>query len=537
MLLIGSATPSLLSMNEHRTSVLANDDNKTADCGCGSQQILTDRQTMTEIFINDTLNQSPSKPTIKQDLPPYFNWRDNNGTDWTTPAKDQESCGSCWDFAAIGALESVIQIREQCAAIHLDLSEQYVLSCLRSAGTCKGGDAYYAYAFIKKYSVDGQYRNGIIPEFCLPYQVNDKVSCTNKSPNWNHFLIPITSYGYWIGNGTIAGRNAIKTKILESGPVVATMMFTYSGSNNLESWGYTHHNSTEYYPYPGPINKTSINHQLVIVGWKDDPSIKNGGYWIVKNSISEEWGYNGFFNLEYGSLNIENSEIVWVDYNPANYSNWWPVAIINGSNQGHVNQAMTFNGSGSFDHEGSLVTYKWDFGDGSTGTGVTTTHTYPTQGIYQLSLTVTDNASNNNTQSLWVYIDKVNHPPKTPILTGRKIGVNGTTYQYTISSTDPDGDDVQYYLNWGDVYWFGGAAGWIGPFTSGHKITLEKTYADKGSYTIRVKAKDRYGVKSDWATLKVTMPYSYDIPFQPFWARFFEMFPNAFPHLRQLMGY
>ena len=127
-------------------------------------------------------------------------------------------------------------------------------------------------------------------------------------------------------------------------------------------------------------------------------------------------------------------------------------------------------------------------------------------------------------------------PPKTPWLLGRRTGENDTTYRYTFWATDPDGDDLYYYLNWGDDYWFGGAVGWIGPYKSGEKVTLEKTWTEKGNYTVRVKASDRYGAKSDWATLKVTMPISYDFPVHWFLERLLEQFPYAFPILRYLLN-
>jgi hypothetical protein len=415
--------------------------------------------------------------------------------------------------------------------LNLDLSEQYVLSCLHAAGSCNGGWAYSAYRYMKLNTSQGNYCNGIIPEFCFPYEVNDDVPCSNCSPDWTNFLIPISAYGRWVPDGSAEDRDAIKTQIMDTGPVVATMLFTYSahGPENLEEWGYTHHDPMEYYAYPGPMQGT--NHQVVLVGWKDDASITNGGYWIVKNSISEEWGYHGFFNLEYGSLNIDKTDINWVDYGPENFSNWVPIARINTSDQTH------FDGSGSFDHEGSIVSYAWDFGDGTTATGATVTHTYEASGAYLITLNVTDNASNTGTASTWVFIETQNHAPNTPWLLGRRTGENGSVYHYIFWANDPDGDDVFYYLNWGDTYWDGGAVGWIGPYQSGEKVILEKNWTEKGNYTVRVKAADRYNAKSEWATLKVTMPIMYNQPVYWFLEQLLQRFPYAFPILRYLLNW
>jgi PKD repeat protein len=56
-----------------------------------------------------------------------------------------------------------------------------------------------------------------------------------------------------------------------------------------------------------------------------------------------------------------------------------------------TNLSCAFNGTGSTDPGGSISSYAWNFGDGTTGTGATPTHPYATAGTYNVTLTVTDN--------------------------------------------------------------------------------------------------------------------------------------------------
>lgn len=504
MLFVAPALPIGSSIDKNNFNLVSDDVSVDENCGYGvTSRINTKHAMMNEI--SKLLDLDDSFPISKIfHTPDYFCWLDYNGEDWTTPAKDQGNCGSCWLYAALGTLECVIKIRESCPGLELDLSEQYVLSCLPRAGSCEGGLAYRAFKYIMSNTTTGNYCNGIIPEFCFSYQANDTVSCSNKCSDWEKLLIPISDFGHEDYGGSAEDREAIKTHIMEIGPVAAAMLFTYyiHGENNLEEWGWLHHDPSEYYPYPGPFDNS--NHQVVIVGWKDDLSIRNGGYWIVKNSFSEEWGYDGFFNIEYGSLNIEKY-IDWVDYNPETYDNWMPVANANGMYYYDVDQEIIFDASGSFDHEGDIISYHWDFGDGTSENGISVKKTYSQKGIYPITLTVIDDLGNAAEDKTWAFIGKSNEPPPTPTLTGETRGRNGTAYTYSFSSSDPDGDDIYYYVVWGDTYWEGRWDSWIGPYPSDEKVTLENIWEENGNYTVRVKAKDKYESKSDWATLSVSM--------------------------------
>ena len=57
-----------------------------------------------------------------------------------------------------------------------------------------------------------------------------------------------------------------------------------------------------------------------------------------------------------------------------------------------VGDTVEFDASGSYDPNGEVVSYKWDFGDGTTGEGVKVSHSYANTGYYVITLTVTDDA-------------------------------------------------------------------------------------------------------------------------------------------------
>ena len=126
-----------------------------------------------------------------------------------------------------------------------------------------------------------------------------------------------------------------------------------------------------------------------------------------------------------------------------------------------------------------------------------------------------------------------NHPPNTPTITGEINGSVRTSYDYTITATDPDTDDVKYIIDWGDD-----TSTTTGFNESGEEVTVSHTWNRKGTYTVRVKAIDEEDAESEWGTLIVTMPMTASFErLYHFFEAFFERFPNAFPLLRHLLGF
>ena len=68
-----------------------------------------------------------------------------------------------------------------------------------------------------------------------------------------------------------------------------------------------------------------------------------------------------------------------------------PAADPGGPYTGTAGVAVSFDGTGSTDPDGTIDSYEWDFGDGASGTGATPSHTYTAAGSYTVTLTVTDN--------------------------------------------------------------------------------------------------------------------------------------------------
>jgi outer membrane protein assembly factor BamB len=124
-----------------------------------------------------------------------------------------------------------------------------------------------------------------------------------------------------------------------------------------------------------------------------------------------------------------------------------------------------------------------------------------------------------------------NMPPNPTTISGPNKGNTGDEYDYWFSATDPDRNPIQVFVDWGD-----GASGWSYETTPGFSIKLHHTWNVDGNYTVKAKARDSIGAESNWTTMDVTMPYSYEPQF-PFIQWLLVRFPNAFPILRYLLGF
>lgn len=136
-------------------------------------------------------------------------------------------------------------------------------------------------------------------------------------------------------------------------------------------------------------------------------------------------------------------------------------------------------------------------------------------------------------QTFRTYTEGTNSPPTPPIIKGPQSGEANQKYNYTFKSTDAEKQDIYYYIDWGDKT----NTGWMGPYASGTQIAESHIWTTQKNYTIKAQAKDRQDAISDWSTLPISIPYSFNKSIPQFLELFIQRFPNAFPFLRQVFGY
>ena len=102
----------------------------------------------------------------------------------------------------------------------------------------------------------------------------------------------------------------------------------------------------------------------------------------------------------------------------------------------------SFNASGSNDPDGNIVSYAWNFGDNSSGSGVTTNHAYASAGTYNVTLTVTDNDGATNTTSQSVSVNDGTGDVTPPVISNVSSASTGGRNFRISWTTDEPADSV-----------------------------------------------------------------------------------------------
>ena len=207
------------------------------------------------------------------------------------------------------------------------------------------------------------------------------------------------------------------------------------------------------------------------------PTVSAGTYFLTVRGTGKPANGTDYGYSNYGSVGFYFVRGTVVTTGPIA-----PVAVATATPQsGDAPLAVTLDGSGSFDQDGTVVAHEWDFGDGSTGTGSVVSHTYSTVGGYTAVLTVTDSQGLTSSQSVQIQATAPNIPPTAVIAASATSGAAPLAVTFNGSgSTDPDGTISSYAWNFGD-----------GTTASGSVAT--KTFNTAGTYTVTLTVTDNRG--------------------------------------------
>jgi PKD repeat protein len=156
------------------------------------------------------------------------------------------------------------------------------------------------------------------------------------------------------------------------------------------------------------------------------------------------------------------------------------------------NETIYFNASQSNDPDGTIESFDWDFGDGTTGKGETVTHKYGSSGSYTVLLKVTDDDGNIDTASQTVSVGDNQSPVASFFYTPSNPVVNQVIQFNATESHDPDGTIVSYQWDFGD-----GTPGAVG-------VLVDHHFSSKGTYTVYLRVTDNSG-NTDSASQTITV--------------------------------
>jgi hypothetical protein len=172
-----------------------------------------------------------------------------------------------------------------------------------------------------------------------------------------------------------------------------------------------------------------------------------------------------------------------------------PIGDVTGPSNAAEGDTVAFSAAASIDPNGSVVSYEWSFGDGTTGAGVNASHTYTQDGIYSVSVSITDNDGLTDTVTTTITVanvaPSVGEFPDATLHTGDVYTVSG-------SFTDPGAETWTATVNWGD-----GSAPSTATLSS-RNFSLAHTYTSAGTFTVTVSISDDDSTASRTQTVVVT---------------------------------
>ncbi len=438
-----------------------------------------------------------------------------NYLQYTPSERNQGQCGNCWAWAGTGVME-IDQAYQ--TGVKDRLSVQYLdsnfLDCHENCLACCGGwlnDVSDFYSTTKMFipwsNTNAKWQDGDVG--CQDAATNVPASSISTNPHYHINSIDAVS----IPTQGVGKETAIANikNVLSQGKAIWFGFFLPDNNawNSFFSFWDLQQESAVWKPDIACGKGYNYNqgggHAVLCVGY-DDTNPQNR-YWIMVNSWGASYNRPNDLFLVNMDMNYDCSyaglgyAFYWMTLN-INYANAPPgvPSTPSGPISGNIGTSYTYSTSAA-DSSGLSVKYTFDWGDGTNftsnlvtpGTSVRASHTWSSNGVYQVKAKATDssNAPSAWSSPLTVKI-AANNPPNAPAKpSGLASGIAGSIYSYYTSATDPDGNPVKYTFDWGD-----GITSTTSLVNSGKSAIASHTWNVSGTYQVRANATDSSGASS-----------------------------------------
>ena len=229
-----------------------------------------------------------------------------------------------------------------------------------------------------------------------------------------------------------------------------------SGDNTIEirkNWGWMHFDNIEL-----PLTHDEPNASFIIT--PENPIINENVIFDASTSYDTLGGSIVNYTWDFGDGSVSTGKITNHKYtNPGEYS--IQLIVTDNDNKqdstsqevtvytgkpivnffyypqiADINEIINFDATSSFDVNGSIVSYQWNFGDGEIGSGEIISHSYSEYGIYQVTLTLTDNDGESDTKKVDIIVSQIT------------LTINEVMSSNSLTITDVEGD----YPDWIELY-------------------------------------------------------------------------------------
>lgn len=226
-----------------------------------------------------------------------------------------------------------------------------------------------------------------------------------------------------------------------------------------------------------------LDNQTLDFEWKfEDGSIKTG------SNIVHNFRKPGTFEVEltvndnsgFVAHSKRQTRKIWINEAPKSDFSFDAVVA--------PNQIVSFDGGGSKDFDGNILSYSWDFGDGTKADGKVVKHSYKFPGKFNVSLTVEDNGETLCRENTVTKEVLVNSPP-TPLMEFNEIAAIGEKVNFDAKkSLDNDGEILRFVWDFGDG-------------TTQEGALASKTYAKSGNYKVKLSVYDDANVGNSTSSI------------------------------------